>query len=77
MTLSVTIYFPEHCGHTGSPDWGWDVRLWVESRPRRLRPCGPVQSYGPVPFAVTGVGAVVLFTSESGNEQLGPNQCQT
>ena len=40
MTLSVTIYFPPHCGHTGSPDW--DVpqgRLWVESRPRRLRPC--------------------------------------
>jgi len=36
MTLSVTIYFPAHCGHTGSPDWG-DVpqgRLWVESRPR-------------------------------------------
>ena len=22
MTLSVTIYFPVHCGHTGSPDWG-------------------------------------------------------
>ena len=22
MTLSVTIYFPAHCGHTGSPDWG-------------------------------------------------------
>ena len=43
MTLSVTIYFPPHCGHTGSPDWG-DVpqgRLWVASRPRRLRPCGP------------------------------------
>jgi len=20
MTLSVTIYFPAHCGHTGSPD---------------------------------------------------------
>ena len=41
MTLSVTIYFPAHCGHTGSPDWG-DVpqgRLWVESRPRQLRPC--------------------------------------
>ena len=41
MTLSVTIYFPAHCSHTGSPDWG-DVpqgRLWVESRPRRLRPC--------------------------------------
>jgi len=56
MTLSVTIYFPAHCGHTGSPDWG-DVpqgRLWVESRPRRLRPCGPVRSCGPVPFAVTG-----------------------
>ena len=52
MTLSVTIYFPAHCGHTESPDWG-DVpqgRLWVESRPRRL---GPVRSCGPVPFAVT------------------------
>jgi len=49
MTLSVTIYFPPHCGHTGSPDWG-DVpqgRRWVESLPRRLRSCGPV------PFAVT------------------------
>jgi len=22
MTLSVTIYFPAHCAHTGSPDWG-------------------------------------------------------
>ena len=36
---------------------GGDVpqgRLWVESRPRRLRPCGPVRSCGPVPFAVTG-----------------------
>jgi len=56
MTLSVTIYFPVHCGHTGSPDWG-DVphgRQWVESRPRRLRPCGPVRSCGPVPFAVAG-----------------------
>ena len=55
MTLSVTIYFRAHCGHTGSPDWG-DVpqgRLWVESHPRRLRPCGPVLSCGPVPFAVT------------------------
>ena len=55
MTLSVTIYFPAHCSHTGSPDWG-DVpqgRLWVDSRPRRLRPCGPVRSCGPVPFAVT------------------------
>ena len=29
--------------------------LWVESRPRRLRPCGPVRSCGPVPFAVTAV----------------------
>jgi len=50
MTLSVTIYFPAHCGHTGSPDWG-DVpqgRLWVESRPRRLRPCAVLW-----PFAVT------------------------
>jgi len=58
MTLSVTIYFPVHCGHTGSPDWG-DVpqgRLWVESRPRRLQTCGPVWSCGPVPFAVTAVG---------------------
>ena len=27
--------------------------LWVESRPRRLRPCGPVRSCGSVPFAVT------------------------
>jgi len=56
MTPSVTIYFPAHCGHTGSTDWG-DVpqgRLWVDSRPRRLRPCGPVRSCGPVPFAVTG-----------------------
>jgi len=55
MTLSVTIYFPAHCGHTGLPDWG-DVpqgRLWVDSRPRRLRPCCPVRSCGPVPFAVT------------------------
>ena len=36
-------------------DWG-DVPqgcLWVESRPCRLRPCGPVRSCGPVPFAVT------------------------
>ena len=36
----------------------WDVpqgRLWVESRPRRLRPCGPVRSCGPVPFAVTAL----------------------
>ena len=35
---------------------GGDVpqgRLWVESRPRRLRPCGPVRSCGPVPFTVT------------------------
>ena len=35
---------------------GGDVpqgRLWVESLPRRLRPCGPVRSCGPVPFAVT------------------------
>jgi len=55
LSVSVTIYFPAHYGHTGSPDWG-DVpqgRLWVESRPRRLRPCGPVRSCGPVPFAVT------------------------
>jgi len=22
LTLSVTIYFPAHCGPTGSPDWG-------------------------------------------------------
>jgi len=22
MTLSVTIDFPAHCGHTGSPYWG-------------------------------------------------------
>jgi len=38
MTRSVMIYFPVHCGHTGSPDWGGGVpqaRLWVESRPRR------------------------------------------
>ena len=59
MTLSVTTYFPVHCGRTGSPDWGGDVpqsRLWVESRPRRLRPCGPVRSCGPVPFAVTEWG---------------------
>ena len=27
--------------------------MWVESRPRRLRPCGPVRSCGPVPFAGT------------------------
>ena len=35
---------------------GGDVpqgRLWVESRPRRLRPCCPVRSCGSVPFAVT------------------------
>jgi len=30
-------------------------RRWVESRPRRLRPCGPVRSCGPVPFAVTEI----------------------
>ena len=64
MTLSVTIYFPAHCGHTGWPDWG-DVpqgRLWVESRPRRLRPCGPVRSCGPVPFAVTALVCDILGT---------------
>ena len=65
MTLSITIYFPAHCGHTGLPDWG-DVpqgRLWVESCPRRLRPCGPVRSCGPVPFAVTEVTVVEDFGS--------------
>jgi len=54
MTLSVTIYFPAHCGHTGSPDWGgvshrascgWS-HVHVDS--------GPVRSCGPVPFAVSG-----------------------
>jgi len=61
MTLSVTIYFPAHCGHTGSPDWG-DVpqgRLWVESRPRRLRPCGPVRSCGPVYGRYRFIGRVL------------------
>ena len=29
------------------------------------------------PWGGVGVGAVVLFTSESGNEQLSPNQDQT
>ena len=45
MTLSVTIYFPAHCGHTWSPDVS-QGRLWVEPRPRRLRPCGPVPFAG-------------------------------
>ena len=67
MTLSVTIYFSVHCGHTGSPDWG-DVPqglLWVESRPRRLRPCGLVRSCGPVPFAVTACDYVMYLRSIS------------
>ena len=28
-------------------------RLYVESRPHRIWPCGPVRLCGPVPFAVT------------------------
>ena len=64
MTLSVTIYFPAHCGHTGSPDWG-DVtqgRLWVDSRPRRLRLCGPVRSCDPVFCSDRSQGAQVWIT---------------
>ena len=43
-----SLYGPKRPGI--SPDWGNvpQGRLWVESRPRRLRSCGPV------PFAVTG-----------------------
>ena len=66
MTLSVTIYFPAHCSHTGSPDWG-DVpqgRLWVESRPLRLRPCAVLQSCGPVPFAVTSSSDSLITTQQ-------------
>ena len=39
--------------------------LWVESRPRRLRPCGLVRSCGPVPFAVTACDYVMYLRSIS------------
>ena len=44
-----TIYFPVHCGHTWSPDWGmspaacgWS-HVHVDSGPVAL--CGPVALY--------------------------------
>jgi len=57
MTLSVTIYFPAHCGHTGSPDWGGcptgpPVGGVTSTSTPALWPCGPV------PFAVTGAQVV-------------------
>ena len=60
MTLSVTIYFPAHCGHTGLPDWGMSHRAacgWSHVHVD----CGPVQSCGPVPFAVTALKAIIVL----------------
>jgi len=47
MTLSVTIYFPAHCGHTGSPDWGSPTGPPVGGVTSRSTPalCGPVALY--------------------------------
>ena len=54
MTLSVTIYFPAHCGHTGSPDWGGVSQRAACGWSHVHVDSGPVRSCGPVPFAGLG-----------------------